>query len=158
MCEPIVPPTEKAKMFRIMLMILGIIHLVLAIMYCFCNTQSGIYELVIVSILFCSIASVNFCCLMMYMIYISMNFFTFLSTIGLVIQVQSFVKVFQSGSSPAIFQFVVILMLFVYYIVAIILCYCAYREFKGMLFDATGHVEAGMMGMPGLGGASSSAA
>ena len=46
-------------------------------------------------------------------------------------------------------------MLFVYYIVAIILCYCAYREFKGMLFDATGHVDAGMMGMPGLGGASS---
>ena len=66
-------------------MVMGFIHLALAIMYCFVNPMQGIYEIVIVSILFCSIASVNFCCLTMYMIYIAMNVFTYISYIGLAI-------------------------------------------------------------------------
>ncbi len=86
MCEPVCPPTEVAKKYRVVLMVMGFIHLALAIMYCFVSTMQGIYELVIVSILFCSIASVNFCCLTMYMIYIAMNIFTFISFLGLAAQ------------------------------------------------------------------------
>ena len=85
MLKPVVPPTETAKKWRIVLTVMAIIHLCLAICYCFANTQSGIFEIIIVSILCCSIASVNFCCLTMYMIYIPLNFFTFFSYIGLVI-------------------------------------------------------------------------
>jgi len=44
-CEPIVPPTEKAKKQRTILMVCGFIQLALAIMLCFCNVMSGIYEL-----------------------------------------------------------------------------------------------------------------
>ena len=36
----------------------------------------------------------------------------------------------------------------VYYIVAIPICFCAYREFKGMLFDESG--GAAMMGLPSM--------
>jgi hypothetical protein len=41
-----------------------------------------------------------------------------------------------------------------YYIVAVILCFYAYREFKGMLFDAGMGNNMSMMGMgmPGAGG------
>ncbi len=85
MLKPIVPPTDLAKRYRTALIVLGFIHLALAIAYIFCNVTAGVYELVVVAVLFCSIASVNFCCLTMYMIYISMNFFTFFSQIGLVI-------------------------------------------------------------------------
>ena len=89
MCEPVCPPTEAAKKYRVVLMVMGFIHLALAIMYCFVSTMQGIYELVVVSILFCSVASVNFCCLTMYMIYIVMNIFTFISFLGLAIQTKS---------------------------------------------------------------------
>jgi hypothetical protein len=85
MLKPIVPPTDLAKKYRTALIVLGFIHLALAIAYIFCNVTAGIYELIVVAVLFCSIASVNFCCLTMYMIYISMNFFTFFSQLGLVI-------------------------------------------------------------------------
>jgi hypothetical protein len=46
------------------------------------------------------------------------------------------------------------ILLLVYYIAAIIVCFYAYREFKGMLFDYGSDVG-GAMGMPGFGGASS---
>ena len=152
MCEPVVPPTEKAKTWRVVLTIMGFIHLALAIMYCFVAFMPGIYELVIVSILFCSIASVNFCCLTLYMIYIAMNIFTSVSMLGLAIQTQALSTVFASGNSPVIFQVVVVILILVYDIVALVICFYAYREFKGMLLDA-GVNGGGMMGMPGMGGA-----
>ena len=80
--QPIVPPTPKALEYRTILMICGFVHLALAIMYCFCNAVAGIYELIDVAILFCSIAQMNFCCLTIYMVYITINFFSFVNIIG----------------------------------------------------------------------------
>ena len=79
MCQPIVEPTPKARMWRGILTAFGFVHLALAIMYLFSSMMAGLYEVIIVAVLFCSIASVNFCCLTMYMIYITMNFFTMAS-------------------------------------------------------------------------------
>ena len=86
MLKPVVPPTPKAIMWRGLLTALGFVHISLAIMYLFCNLMQGIYEVIIVAVLFCSLASVNFCCLTVYMIYITMNFFTMIGSIGLAIQ------------------------------------------------------------------------
>lgn len=72
MLKPVVPPTDKAKQWRTYLLICGIINFALAFMLCFVNVLSGIYEMINVSILFCSISSVNYCCLSLYMIYITM--------------------------------------------------------------------------------------
>lgn len=88
-CEPIVPPTEKAKTQRTILMVCGFVQLALGIMLCFCNVMSGIYELIDVAILFCSLAQMNFCCLTFYMVYITINFFSFVNIIGLCIQTGS---------------------------------------------------------------------
>jgi len=49
---------------------------------------------------------------------------------------------------------VVVILLLIYDIVALVLCFYAYREFKGMLFDA-GVNAGGMMGLPGMGGGAS---
>ena len=41
------------------------------------------------------------------------------------------------------------ILLAIYYVVANVLCFYAYREFKGMLFD---HGQGGNFGMNGMGG------
>jgi hypothetical protein len=150
-CEPIVPPTDKARQQRTVLMVCGFVHLALAIMLCFCNVMSGIYELIDVAILFCSLAQMNFCCLTFYMVYITINFFSFVNIIGFCIQIGSVSLIYSTGTTTATFQFTVVCLLTVYYIVAIILCFYAYREFKGMLFDHGMGGNFGMMGMPGMG-------
>lgn len=85
MCEPIVPPNEESKKWRIILLACAITQLSLAICLMWVNVQQGCYELIDVAILCCSLAQMNYCCLTMYMVYISMNLFPYISTIGLVI-------------------------------------------------------------------------
>ena len=76
MCKPVVdPPTDAAKKHRSILMILGFVHMALAIMLCFIVVMQGIYELIDVAILFCALAQMNFCCLIIYIINITINFF-----------------------------------------------------------------------------------
>ena len=65
------------------LTVLAFTHLVLAILYCFFAPMPGAYEVITVSILFCSIASVNYCCLTFYMIYVAMNIFNTVCVLGL---------------------------------------------------------------------------
>ena len=122
-------------------------------MYCFVNVMSGIYEIITVSFLFCSIASVNYCCLAFYMIYITMNWLSNVCSVGLIIQDGGFTDVYKVGVGSIAFQMTLTIMFIVYYTVAWILCFYAYREFKGMVFDTVGTGGIGMMGMPGMGGA-----
>ena len=71
MCEPVVPPSAEGKKHRGILMICGFVHLALAIMYCFISIMSGIYMLIDVAILFCALAQMNYCCLIIYIIQIT---------------------------------------------------------------------------------------
>merc|ERR1712226_294270 len=75
MCEPVVPPTAKGKEHQVKLMILGFIHLALAIAYCFILPMQGLYVIIDVLILFCALAQMNYCCLIIYLINITINFF-----------------------------------------------------------------------------------
>ena len=86
----------------------------------------------------------------MYMVYCAINLFTSVGMIGLAIQNQAITTVFENGSSPVIFQLAIMIALLVYYIIAIVVCFYAYREFKGMLVDA-GAPGGGMMGLPSYG-------
>ena len=74
-CRPVCEPTPKAKVHRNKLMVLGFIHLALAIMYCFILPMQGLYEIIDVMILFCALAQMNYCCLLIYVINITINFF-----------------------------------------------------------------------------------
>ena len=86
MCEPQVPPTAKGKQHRTYLMIVGFVHLSLAIMYCFIMPMNGIYEIIDVMILFCALAQMNYCCLIIYQINIAINFFVSFNQLGLWVQ------------------------------------------------------------------------
>jgi hypothetical protein len=58
------------------------------------------------------------------------------AAIGLTLQNGTFNSNFSSGANA--YSMVVIIMLFVFYFVAIYFAFIAYREFKGMLYDANG--------------------
>ena len=89
MCEPVVPPTVKGKEHQIKLMILGFVHLALAIAYCFILPMQGLYEIIDVLILFCALAQMNYCCLIIYLINITINFFISFNQLGLWVQTGS---------------------------------------------------------------------
>ena len=148
-CEPIVPPTPKAKQHRTYLMICGFVHLALSICLCFIAVMSGIYEMIDVAILFCALAQCNFCCLIIYIVNISINFFTYFSILGLWAQTQTWTL--ESATTSQAYVQTIIIMLTVYYLVAIFVCFFAYREFKGMLFDAGMGQGFGMNNMVGGG-------
>ena len=83
MCEPVVEPTTAGKKHRTVLMVCGFVHLALSIMLCFIMPMQGIYELIDVAILFCALAQMNFCCLIIYIINITINFFVLFNQLGL---------------------------------------------------------------------------
>lgn len=85
MCEPIVPPNDASKKWRMILLGCASMQGILAMMLMWVNIWSGCYEFIDVAILCCSLAQMNYCCLTMYMVYICMNLFPYLSTIGLCI-------------------------------------------------------------------------
>ena len=87
-----------------------------------------------------------------------MNFFKLFTIIGLIIQNRNFISVFKSGVAPVIFQFIIVILLSIFYIFAFVICFYAFREFKGMFFDYSGKTGSGLMNLPGIAGASSSAA
>ena len=95
MLKPVVPPTEAAKNYQKLLIVVAVINFILAFMLCFINAYSGIMEMILVSFLACSIASVNFCCLTFYMIYITLNWISYVSTVGLLMQNHVFSLTFQ---------------------------------------------------------------
>ena len=148
MCEPVVPPTDAGKKHRSILMICGFVHLALAIMMCFIMLMQGIYELIDVAILFCALAQMNFCCLIIYIINISLNFFIIFNQLGLAVQNGQLTDSMREASFSQNLALTTMILLAVYYVVANVFCFYAYREFKGMLFDH----GMGMGGNFGMGG------
>jgi hypothetical protein len=133
--KPVAPPTDKAKHYRKILIVLAVINFALAFMYCFVNLLGGFYEFIVVAILGCSISSMNYCCLAMYMIYITLNWITNVCSVGLIIQNGYWSSFITSGNTTLVFQITLSMMFIIYYTIAFVLCFLAYREFKAMLMD-----------------------
>jgi hypothetical protein len=103
MLQPVVPPTLKAVEWKKWLLVCAVLNFALAFMLCFVSIMSGIYEMITVSFLFCATSSFNFCCLAFYMIYITMNWLSYVCTVGLIIQDGGFRNVFTSGYTSVVF-------------------------------------------------------
>jgi len=138
MCQPVFPPTAEGMKHRSVLMVLGFVHLALAIMLCFIIPMQGIYELIDVAILFCALAQMNFCCLIIYVIQCCVNFFIIFNQLGLSMQNGTFTDAMKNGSFSENLSLTVFILLCVYYIVANYFCFKAYREFKHMKDVAVG--------------------
>jgi hypothetical protein len=66
--------------------ILGFVHCALAVMLMFLVPMKGIYELIDVAILFCALARLDFCCLILYILNITIAFFQYFNMLGLAAQ------------------------------------------------------------------------
>jgi len=68
-CEPIIPPTEKAKCWRIVLIVILVLHfgLIAAKIY-FLGLLSVIVDVAAVTILWVAIARYDYCQLMVYIV------------------------------------------------------------------------------------------
>ena len=73
--QPYFEPNEQSKKWRTIMGILGFIHCALAVMLMFLIPMKGIYELIDVAILFCAIARLDFCCLILYILNVTVSFF-----------------------------------------------------------------------------------
>ena len=150
MCEPVAPATEKGRQHRSILMICGFVHLALSIMLCFIALMQGIYELIDVAILFCALAQMNYCCLIIYIINISINFFITFNQLGLAVQNGQLTDAMREATFSQNLALTTMILLAVYYVVANVFCFYAYREFKGMMWDHQGGQMGGNFGMGGV--------
>ena len=91
----------------------------------------------------------NFCCLIIYIINITINFFVIFNQLGLSVQNGELTDSMKEASFSQNLALTVLILLCIYYVVANVFCFYAYREFKGMLFDAG---MGGNFGMAGYGG------
>merc|ERR1712178_405684 len=110
-------------------MVLGFVHLALSIMMCFIVAMQGIYELIDVAILFCALAQMNFCCLIIYIINISINFFVIFNQLGLAMQNGTLTDAMKDASFNQNLALTIMICHCIYYVVANIFCFYAYREF-----------------------------
>ena len=83
--QPVVPPTDAAKVHKRYLQGVMIAHILLSVMLMFLSIISGIYELISVAILWCATTQMHFCLLIIYMIICLNNFISYLAAIGLTI-------------------------------------------------------------------------
>merc|ERR550539_1716126 len=90
----------------------------------------------------------NFCCLIIYIINISINFFVLFNQLGLAVQNGQLTDTMKDASFSQNLALTTMILLCIYYIVANVFCFYAYREFKGMLFD---HGMGGNFGMGAYG-------
>ena len=127
-------------------MFIGFIHLSLAILLCFISFEMGLYELISVAILFCSLARMDFCCLIIYLIQITVDFFVRGNFVGLFVQTGVLGEIFTNSALGGSFAITVFIALIIFYVIASIFCFFAYREFKHL------SVSNGMggFGLPGM--------
>eukprot|EP00347_Sterkiella_histriomuscorum_P011788 403371096 len=156
--QPMVPPSQKGLVHKQRLYIVMAVHLVLSILYMFFNMMGGLFELFSVAILYCGTAQMNYCQLIIYMVIQGNKLVHTVATVGLLIQKGKFATVFQHSYSAS---YLIIMITFaIFYIIAITMCFYAYREFKGMMFDNGQETQGGlanllgqrMMGSQGGGG------
>ena len=118
-----------------------VIHLILAIMLMFISVYSGFNELITVLYLGCAAMRMDFCCMFMYIICITFPFVQSFSSLGLSMQNGNYGSLWKSSG----YDMFVVSALCVYYLVANIAGFMAYREWKYDLHTQ----RCGCKGQPG---------
>ena len=122
--KPYFYPDEKSAFWRRVLIGCGIVHFILAIMMMFISPTKGMYEMIDIAILACSLARLDFCCLILYILNCTVQFFQNFNMIGLAVQEGSL------GSLTSSFAASLIMMFTIYYVAAIVASFYGYRSFK----------------------------
>ena len=73
--RPVFWPNAQAKMWRGVLLVFALIHLVLSVMLCVVELQKGMIEVISVLVLCCSLCRMDYCCLIQYDVFCLIDFF-----------------------------------------------------------------------------------
>jgi len=137
------PPLAKDQQCK--LYILGAVHLVMMItlMIAF-HGLLGLGELFNCIILMCGAYSMNFCCMIFYIIIMLNDIITYFSIVGMLIQNNDFAKCykfndFKNGCDS--FSVTMLIVFFVFSIIASYIAFQAYRIFKA---HSMGMLEGGL--------------
>ena len=142
--------TPEAKQHQCHLYVLAILHFSMAVMLCIALPPLGISEIFTALILMCTAYAMNFCMLIFYMIMMLMDVVQYFSSIGLLVQRGDFVRCYKNELPDRCNPFVVtvIILFFLFAIIANVVAFYAYRIFKA---TALGQVNGGgqlIGGMP----------
>ena len=127
------PPMVKKHQKR--LYILTLCHFVLALMLMWVDSYKALYEMISAMMLVMTACSANFCTLLFYVMLMLNDVVYYLSMFGLAIQDGFFATLYRTGNGYSVTMYMI---WFLFSIVALIVCFYAYREFKGYQFDMIG--------------------
>lgn len=124
--------TPEAKQHQCHLYVLAILHFSMAVMLCIALPPLGISEIFTALILMCTAYSMNFCMLIFYMIMMLMDVVQYFSSIGLLVQRGELGQCYRNEKPDECNPFVVtvIILFFVFAIIAVAVAFYAYRIFK----------------------------
>jgi hypothetical protein len=137
--RPVFYPNASAKMWRGVLLVFALIHLVLSVMLCVVELQRGVFELIAVLVLCCAMCRMDYCCLIQYDVFCLIDFFQYINIVGLYLQNGTLDEKLQPNQGErgeqSKYNLVVMICLCVYYAVVIIVSFFVYRVWKGQLHD-----------------------
>ena len=82
--EPQFPPSEKARYYKNMLQIVGLVHIIFAITL-LVTVGQGLMEILTAMMLFCGAMGYNPYCLLFYIFYMMLSFLQYIEPVGLTI-------------------------------------------------------------------------
>ena len=132
------------------LYILCLIHFVLGVTLTVAAPGLGFIEIIIPLILLCSTYSMDFCFLIFYMVLMINDFVVYGSFVGLqLIQNGDAYNIYNNPNSDIYgpFPMTMIIIWTAFPLLAIIISFYAYREFKGMTYDRMGISGSGYGGI-----------
>ena len=144
MMKPMFPPNAECLKHKSRIQIIGFIHLFLAMGLLITSGASmGFSSLLTVMCLFCATMNMNYCCLLIYIVYTLFDFIQIVDPVGLWIQNGTFTI------ANTFMGFLVAMLVFEPF--AIFYAFQAYKEFKGCLQDhggpgASAGLGGGMLG------------
>lgn len=132
------PP--EAKKHQCNLYILAIAHFALAITLCIAVPPLGLQEIISAMILMCTAYAMNYCMVILYIIFMLQDVVQYFSAIGLLIQTDRFAKCYRNDIPKDCdpFNTTVVIIFFVFSIVSVAIAFQAYRIFKAMAMGQLG--------------------
>ena len=142
--SPIVAPSAKAEKYSRVLRIIFYCELVLVILlFTALLMTSALFELINLFLLYLAYKSYNFCTLIIFMFLVMFNLISAFVLLGNLIQNYDYIGDDILSDPYNIYAYTIVGISFIFYLVAIIYAFFAYREFKALLLEQTGGAGAG---------------
>ena len=124
---------NESKFWQLVLAVCAFIHFILGICMMFANLNKGMNVVINAFFLACSVFGMNYCCLIMYMLNIIIEFLTNINSLGLLVQNGSWNSIYSVGQGRL--DSVLIIILTGFYLFVTVFSFYAYRHWKAQMQD-----------------------